>query len=128
MMITYNKEFCFLGQFIRSNCSQENRLELPKITMGDTFCLSLYYIFSGHGNLSVYSNNTLLMYLTRFDAEIWTRAYFTLSKGIHNVSLVYSGGNITTLALDNVTTTAEKCPETGKLRKIYIVALDILGL
>ncbi|XP_036357360.1 MAM and LDL-receptor class A domain-containing protein 1-like [Octopus sinensis] len=101
------------GQYIRLNCNNESRIILPKITMGTTFCLDFYYIFSGYGNLSVYNNNTLLMKLPKFDAEIWMNVNLTLSKGVHNISLVYSGGNLTTLAFDSVVTKQGKCPAKG---------------
>ncbi|XP_014781924.1 atrial natriuretic peptide-converting enzyme [Octopus bimaculoides] len=53
------------------------------------------------------------MKLSKFDAEIWTNAYVTLSKGVHNISFVYSGGNITTLAVDSVVTKSGECPKKG---------------
>ncbi|XP_052822552.1 uncharacterized protein LOC106867184 isoform X2 [Octopus bimaculoides] len=108
-----HSERTYEGQYVMSSSRGLSRLELPTITIEDTFCLNFYYTFFGNGNVSVYNNDTFLMGLSKFDVDNWRNVKITLPKGRHNISYIYWKNNTYgTVAFDSVSTTPGKCSHT----------------
>ncbi|XP_036357275.1 MAM and LDL-receptor class A domain-containing protein 2-like isoform X2 [Octopus sinensis] len=108
-----HSERTYEGLYVMSSSRGLSRLELPTITMENTFCLNFYYTFFGNGNVSVYNNDTFLMGLSKFDVDNWRNVKITLPKGRHNISYIYWKNNTYgTVAFDSVSTTPGKCSHT----------------